>query len=409
MSNSRMTHLSVMSLMSLGLIGILGPFGTDIYLPALPQINAELGGTESDVRFTISAYTLGMALGQLFIGSLSDRIGRRPLMLSGGIAVAIMSILASISGTILNLVICCFLLGVGSAAGLVTGRAVVADTTSGKESVKYFSLLQMFVSTGPILGPLVGALILMWGSWRLVFIALSVVALLGALMVYVFTRESLASTQTQEVQGSAFITNVKKIMCNTIFLTNAATLWLSFGMLFVYVSTSSFVLQNSLHLTEIGFAIDFALNGCGLVLASLFSARLVKRVKAVHLVRSGLVIQIVGIGLLAITAATSQLSMLAVGIGFFLLTTSMGFILGPTTALAVEQVRFASGTALALMGSIQFAMAGFSTALTALLFADPLVALVSIGSVLSVLAALSGFLGTHLVNTSKSKSLELVS
>jgi len=130
--------ISISTLIALGLVGILGPFGTDIYLPALPQMAQDLKVDDAAIRLTLTLYTIGMAFGQLIIGTLSDRFGRKRLMIGGGLAVAISALSVSRSEDLNSLLLSCLFLGLGSAAGLVTGRAVISDRSTAKNLQSIF-------------------------------------------------------------------------------------------------------------------------------------------------------------------------------------------------------------------------------------------------------------------------------
>lgn len=387
------------TLIALGIIGILGPFGTDVYLPALPEMARDLDAPESLIRLTLSFYTLGMAVGQLVIGSLSDRFGRRTLMIGGGLLVALAALSASRSESVDVLLGSCLVLGAGSAAGLVTGRAVISDKTSGSQATKYFSLLQMVVSAGPIIGPLAGAAILGVADWRLIFTSLSAFAVLGVIGTIMFVPESLPVEKRLSARPREVFKLMKEVLSNRQYLFFAATLWLSFGMLFAYISSSSFVFQETLGVSSQIYAAAFALNGLGLVGASLVTARIAHRFAAERIILSGLSLQLLAIVALGLLTITNLVNIWSVGLCLFLLVTSMGFVLGPSTSVAVAPVRYASGTALALLGSLQFASAGISSSLTTLVSSEPLVGFLIVGTIATLLAITMASAGNRLLHS----------
>lgn len=389
--------IPVTTLIALGIIGILGPFGTDIYLPALPQMALDLSTSESSIRLTLSIYTLGMAAGQLIIGALSDRFGRRRLMISGGIVVAAAAFSASLSENLATLLLSCIVLGVGAAAGLVTGRAVIADKTVGKQATKYFALLQMVVSMGPIIAPLAGAALLALGDWRLIFTGFSIFAVVGVVGALVFVPESLNPEARQSAHPFKVLALMGEVLRNKQYLFFAATMWLGFGMLFAYISSSSFVFQSTLGVSSQMYAADFALNGVGLVGASLLTARLAHRFAPERIIVFGLIVQALAMIALIVLTSTNTVNVWSVVICFFLLATSMGFIFGPATSLAIAPVRYASGTALAMVGSFQFVSAGIASTLTALVSPHPLVGFLIVGSCATVCAAATASAGYRLI------------
>lgn len=389
------------TLIALGVIGILGPFGTDIYLPALPAMAADLGTSESSIRLTLSVFTLGMAVGQLIFGALSDRYGRRRLMIGGGVVVAIAAFVASGSSSLSALLLSCLVLGLGSAIGLVTGRAVIADKTTGTQATKYFSLLQMTVSMGPIIGPVAGALLLAAGDWRLIFVGLACFALLGTVGTIVFVPESLPADRRQSAHPMKVLGVMGSVLKNRQYLLFASTMWLGFGMLFAYISSSSFIFQSTLGVSSQIYAADFAMNGIGLVSASLITSRLAHRFAPERIIVFGLVLQGLAMLTLIVIASTHSENFWSVAICLFLLTTSMGFVFGPATSLAVSPVRFASGTALAMIGSFQFVSAGISSSVTAAVSQDPLTGFLIVGSIATLGAAATALSGSRLLHRTK--------
>lgn len=389
----------VTTLISLGLIGILGPFGTDVYLPALPQMAQSLGASESSIRLILSIYTLGMAGGQLVIGALSDRFGRRRLMIGGGLVVAISALSASSAQNLAALLASCFVLGIGSASGLVTGRAVISDKTTGTQATKYFSLLQMVVSMGPIVGPLAGAALLALGNWRTIFEGLAGFAVVGVVAAIMLVPETLIPEARQSANPRKVVALMWEVLQNRQYLLFAATIWLGFGMLFAYISSSSFIFQSTLGVSSQIYAMDFALNGVGLVGASLLTAKLAHRFAPERIIIFGLSIQGITMASLIVLTATNTVNLWIVASCFFLLATSMGFVFGPATSVAIAPVRYASGTALAMVGSFQFVSAGIASSLTALVSPEPLVGFLIVGGIATASAGATAFAGYRLTHS----------
>lgn len=397
--------ISISTLIALGLVGILGPFGTDIYLPALPQMAQDLKVDDAAIRLTLTFYTIGMAFGQLIIGTLSDRFGRRRLMIGGGLAVAISALSVSRSEDLNSLLLSCLILGLGSAAGLVTGRAVISDRSTGKESTKYFSLLQMAVSAGPIVAPLAGSALLEIDDWRLIFTSLAAFAVVGSLAAILFVDESLPAELRKSTSPAKAFLQMVEILKNRKFFTFALTIWLGFGMLFGYISTSTFIFQDLLGTSASTFAIIFSINGLGLVSASLTSARLSKSHPAERIIAFGVAIQVLAMLALGISYWTNTYSFASVVGCFFILVSSMGFVLGPSTSLALTEVRHAGGTALALVGSLQFATGGTSAYIIGQVSPEPLQGFVFIGGFATIGMAIAVISGYRLVKREKRETL----
>jgi len=389
--------IPVATMVALALVGMLGPLGTDAALPALPAIAVDLGVSEPSVRLILSAYTIGLAGGQLVIGALSDRLGRRRLMNWGALAAAVAAFAASTSQTLLALIIACAVLGIASAAGLVTGRAFISDSSVGRQAARRFTILQLSISFGPIVGPLAGAALLTVGDWRTIFLSLASLAIIGTLATMLFVPESLPTERRGRQTLGGYTRTMGRILGTPQFLAFAASMWLGFGTLFAYISASSSIFQTEFRVSSGAFALAFAVNGAGLLLVSLLAATIVHKVSPARLVLVGLGIQLSALLALGVSLLSGVAVLPIVVIGLFVSAASLGLVLGPATSLAVAPVREQAGTALALLGSLQFVAAAVTSTLTAVIDADPLTAFVLVGSTSTVLALSAAIVGARVI------------
>jgi MFS transporter, DHA1 family, multidrug resistance protein len=352
-------------LIVIGAMGVIGPLGTDMYLPALPAMASELSTTPAWVQLTLTAFSVGLALGQLLLGTLSDRFGRRRL-LTGGIAMLVVSgIVCSLAPTVEVLIVGRVLMGISGASGIVIGRAIAADLTTGTAAARVFSLLGTIAGVGPIAGPLLGGVVFGWGGWRPIFWVITAFAALLLIGVLLFIRETLPRDSRHRGGFAQLGRTAGAILARRHFLGFAMTLWFSFGAMFAYISASPFVIQRILGFSPSAFTVVFATNAAGLVSAGLLSAWLAGRVRVPNLATFGLVVQLVGIAGVAAIAATNTRSAWLILPSLFLITTGMGFLLGNCTALAVSGIA-ARGTAMAILGCVQFLMAGLVAPLVGL-------------------------------------------
>lgn len=381
-------------LFALGFMGMLGPFGTDTYLPAFPAMARDLRVTPAHVEVTLSAFTIGMAVGQFVLGSLSDRLGRRIVLLGGGSLITVASLAAAFAPNVEVLIFLCFVMGLMAAAGIVGGRAVVADLTSGPSATRPFAILGMTVSIGPIIGPIGGALLMGLGGWRTIFFGLAIFAALATIGIFLFVPESLPVDKRHPGGLSTTVRNAARILTTRSYLSYAVVIWFGFGMMFAYISSSSFIVQNNLGLSASAYASVFGFNGVGIIVTSFLSARLVKRVAPRRILLVGVAMQgVAALALITITA-TGSVTPFTVLPAMFILATSMGFVFGPATALAMVDVRFASGTALAMMGSLQFLAAAISATLVGIVSTDAVVSLTVVASVAATLVLTAVIYGT---------------
>ncbi|QEW01089.1 multidrug effflux MFS transporter [Microbacterium caowuchunii] len=360
------TGLTTPMLVGLGGLAMLGPFATDAFLPALPSIAGEFAVSAGAAQLTLSGVTIGMAVGQLVSGPLSDAIGRRMPLLGGSAALAVFSLLAAVAPSLPVLTLACLVLGFGAAAGATVARAVVADLETGSALTRGFALLGSAMALGPVIAPVVGvALMLLWG-WRGVFTGMAVLAALSFVFIAVLVPESLP--RSRRVRGGirAVPAAVAAAARTRTFWCGALVVWFAFAATFAYIAASPYVIQEMLGFSPVGYAGAFAVNGAGVVVAGLIAARLARRLEPQRIVVLGLSALTVGVVLVVAAVAAGMVTAWLVLPGFFLIAASCGFYIGPSLALAVHELRRTAGTALALVGAVQFAIAGLVSPLAVL-------------------------------------------
>jgi DHA1 family bicyclomycin/chloramphenicol resistance-like MFS transporter len=338
----------------LGAVNAMGPLSIDMYLPAFPDIARSLDTSASQVQLTLTACVAGLALGQLLIGPLSDRFGRRrPLLLSMG-SYAVVSVLCALAPSAPVLMGLRLLQGMAGAGGIVIARAVVRDLHSGAAAVRLFSSLMLVTGLAPILAPLAGGQVLTVTSWRGIFAVLAVVSALIAVGVFVGLRETLPAARRSTQGLRTTLATMRALLRDRWFLGHGLAGGLAFGALFAYISGSSFVLQGIYGVSPQLYSVLFAMNGLGLIAGSQVNARLVGRFGPGRLLRAGLTA-------VAVSAATLLAVVLAGGLGvgavlapMFVIVSSLAFVLPNSTALALADHAAVAGTASALLGVIQF-------------------------------------------------------
>lgn len=179
----------------LGTLSAFGPLSLDMYLPALPTLADEFGSSTSYAQLSLTACMIGLAVGQLLAGPLSDVRGRRTPLIAGLVLYTIASILCLVSPTMGSFVVLRFIQGVAGAAGIVISRAIVRDVYSGPELTRFFSLLMLINGVAPIAAPIIGGQLLTYTSWRGVFILLSLIGILTLLAVILGLGETLPSNR----------------------------------------------------------------------------------------------------------------------------------------------------------------------------------------------------------------------
>lgn len=341
-------------LVALALLGALGPLSVDMYLPGFTDMASDLGTSASAVQLTLTAFLVGLAAGQLVIGPLSDRYGRRRPLLVAMVVCTVASAAAAASPNVELLIVCRFVQGFTGAAGLVIGRSTVTDISSGRAAVRAFSLLAAIGSFAPVIAPLLGGALMPAIGWRGVLWAIAAAAAVMTVGVVVLIRETLAPADRNAGGLAATGRVVRELAANRPYVSYLAISAFGFAGILAYVSASPFVLQNVFGLSSGQFSLAFAGNSTGLIVASLINARLVSRVQPARILEVAQLGMLIVAGLLALTVLTGIANVATVLPMTFLFVMSIGFALSNAGALAMVSVARGTGTAAALLGAIQF-------------------------------------------------------
>ena len=345
---------SVRLVIVLGSVNAIGPLSIDMYLPAFPEIARSLETSASSVQLTLTACVAGLALGQLLIGPLSDRYGRRtPLIAAMGVY-AVASVLCALAPNVLALTGLRFVQGLAGAGGVVIARAVVRDLHSGAAAVRLFSSLMLVTGLAPILAPLAGGQVLNHTSWRGIFWVLTVLSALIALLVTFGLRETLPKARRSDSGLAETLRTMRALLRDRWFVGHGLAGGLGFGALFAYIAGSSFVLQGIYGVSPQLYSVLFAMNGLGLIAGSQVNARLVGRFGPAYLLRAGLVAIAVSASALLVVVSVGGLGVVAVLVPMFVIVSSLAFVLPNSTALALNDHAAVAGTASALLGMGQF-------------------------------------------------------
>lgn len=349
----------------LGGLTAFGPLSIDMYLPALPTMTGDLATTDGTLQLTLTAFVVGLALGQLMVGPLSDSFGRRKPLLIGLIVYIAASVVAAQTSVVEVLIAVRFVQALGAAAGIVIARASVRDLFSGTAMTKFFSMLMLVTGCAPILAPILGGQILDWTSWRGVFWVLTG---FGALLLatIAFTLPEPLPRQRRTTLGIAQVARTyTALLRERNFLGYALTAGLVFAALFAYISGSSFVLQDIFGLSAQTYSYVFGAGGIGIVVMGQVNARLVGRFSERGLLATGVTVATVGAWLM-VAAAVFQLGMLALLIPLGFVVSSIGLVMPNCMSLALANHPEAAGSAAALLGVFQFAVGGISAPLVSL-------------------------------------------
>lgn len=340
----------------LGALSGFGPLCLDMYLPALTELAPALHSTDTAAQLTLSACIVGLALGQLLVGPLSDRVGRRGPLLAGVAIFAAVSAACAITTSMTLLIVLRFVQGVGGAAGIVVGRAVVADRYTGRAAASYFAAMAAINGLAPILSPLLGGQILRVGSWRAVFWVLAAIGVVLLVAGYLVVGESLPRERRLAGGIGGTVRSFTVVLRDRVYLGYTLAGSLVAAAMFGYISGSPFMMQGGFGLSPQWFSVMFAVNGAGIIALTWLGGRLLRVVDSAALLAAGLVQAAAGAALLAV-AVFAELGLWWVLVAFFVMVSAVGLALPHASALAMDRHRELAGAASAVFGLGQWALA----------------------------------------------------
>ena len=336
----------------------IAPLATDMYVPAFPRVAGELTATATQVQLTLTTFFVGMALGQLVGGPVSDQRGRRRPLLAAVLVMSLASVVCALTPTIGLMMVARALQGFAGGWAMVIGRAVIVDLATGAQLVRVLNVIASVGGIAPVVGPLLGAVILQLSHWRVSFwvVAALGIAMVGAVLVAV--PETLPPERRHGGGLTAFVGAGREVLRNRRYVGYLVVSGAAMGALFAYVATSAFVLQSMNGLSPIVYSVDFAANAGGMTVAALVAARLAGRTATRTVILVGQVAALAAGVAMLVGALWFDTPLLVAVASFFVLMTAQGLI-GPNGgALASAEVPEHPGTGSALLGFVQWVAAG---------------------------------------------------
>ncbi|WP_326519468.1 multidrug effflux MFS transporter [Acinetobacter sp. CAAS 2-6] len=341
-------------IMLLALLTALGPLSIDMYLPALPQMASDFGTTTQQVANTLPAYFLGLAVGQLVYGPISDRIGRKKPLYFGLILYSLASLLCVLAESEWSLILARVLQALGGCVGVVMARAAIRDRLDLSQSAHAFASMMIVMGLAPILAPTIGAWILAFFSWHAVFVVLAMMGLVCLGCVHFFFKETLPADRRLKLNFSQVARLYMTILLDRSFRLPMLAGCFSGAVLFSYISSASSILMDGYHLSQQQFAYAFGINAFGIMLLSFINKRLAGHLGVLQRLCVGVLIQLLGAVILFAVGLQWLHSFVGVMVGMFMAVAGIGFTGPNATALAMSQQGARAGTASAIMGSLQF-------------------------------------------------------
>ena len=353
----------------IGLVAVLGglcafaPLSTDMYLPGVPQMARELHAPASSGALTVGAFYLGMCIGQLFHGPISDRIGRRKPLLAGIALYLLSSAGCALAGSVDALILFRFLQAVGGCAGLVIARAVVRDSFAPQESAHVLSMLLLVMSLGPIVAPLIGGFLLLFATWRATFWVLTAFAAVVGLATLLWLKESRSEATALHAAGESPFRSYRVLLGEPRVMAYALAAGCSHAGLLTYLAATPEVLIGQFHVSPQAFGWVVAVNGVGLLSANYLNRRLLARFGYDHILRRANLTSLSAAAVLTIDALTGFGGFWGVTIPLFFIVAAIGFTQPNAFAGAMAHDPRRAGSTSALVGFLQFGLGAVGAAI----------------------------------------------
>lgn len=373
----------------LGALSAFTPLAVDMYLPGLPSLEKALSTDAGKVQLTLSLFFLGLAIGQLFYGPLSDRFGRRLPLLIGNLLYVGASIACALAANIEILIIARFLQAFGSCAGLVIARAMVRDLFEPKEGARVMSLLMLVMGVAPILAPLLGGYVLVWFDWHAIFWFLAAFGLLTMLVARLGLPETRRAEHIRRLTIGSALRDYASLLSQRRYM--GYTLAASLGMagMFAYIAGSPFIFINLFRVPAEYYGWIFGINAVGIIGMSQVNRALLRRFSLDEVLVVG-VIMLAASGLLLLASAAFSIGgLFGLWLPLFVYIASLGAVLPNAAASAMAGEAHRAGTAAALMGTLQFAAGAIASGMVGALHSEtalPMAAIVCLSGIASVAA-----------------------
>jgi DHA1 family bicyclomycin/chloramphenicol resistance-like MFS transporter len=344
--------------LSIALLVALGPLATDMYLPALPGLTGEFSTSPGRVQLTLSLFLAGFALAQIIYGPLSDRFGRKPVLLAGLALFVIASVACALAQSIEMLILARFVQALGGSAGPVLGRAMVRDIHGPRESARVLSHIGSAMALAPALAPILGGYMSVYLGWASIFWFLALVGLFGATLLLLAIEESAPEEHRHPKAVKTILGDYTRLLRDPVYLGYTLTCTLAYSGLFAFLSGSSFVIIEYFGVSEQHFGLLFLLVVVGYISGTLTGGRLSRRYDYRRLVGVGaLVLLVAGGGMLAI-ALNQPGQVMSIVLPMMLFMHGVGLVMPQSMAGALANYPHMAGSASGLLGFTQMTVAG---------------------------------------------------
>ena len=342
----------------------LGPLSTDMYLPSLPDIARQFHASTPQVQFTLSAFLIGFAAGQILYGPVSDRYGRKPVLLVAVGLFCAASLACTLSTSIEILIAARTAQALGGSGAVVLTRAIVRDLYSGVRAGRELSLIGSVMALAPVLAPIAGGALQTAFGWQAIFVVLVAAGVVVMTIAWTLLPETLAK-RTMDGAPVSMLQSYRIVLSNRVYLAYLGLGSFSYAGLFAWLSAASFVLQNLYGLTPFVFGVVFAIGAVGYMVGTTIAARVVARLGLDRVAGLGSALLALGGLLMSLSVALGLTSSLSLVLPVAIFLAGLGMVLPQSIAGAMTPFPERAGAASSLFGFVQQTAAAVCGALVA--------------------------------------------
>lgn len=352
----------------LGFLTAVGSISIDMYLPAFPQIARELGQVRGGAQITLATFFVGLALGQLILGPLADRVGRKAPLVVGMSLYTLATIGCALSTNLVSFSTFRFLAALGGASSMVVPRAVVRDLSNGSNAARMMAQLMLVMGVSPILAPALGGFVLNWAGWRAIFWVQAVYGIINLSLVVFLLPDTLPRDMRIRHGLISVFQRYMQVGRDRNFLPAALVVAFASATLFAYLGGSPLVFETGFHVSPIVYGCIFGMNGFGLIMASQLNGRLfASRFGIDRTLTTAVTVMLCGTIYLSLISLLGLAGLIPVLFGLFVCIASLGCIFPNGTVAVMSRQHANAGVASALTGTLQFSIGAVSGMLVGLL------------------------------------------
>lgn len=374
-------------------VGMAGSLATDLYLPAFPSLQEDLGASAAVVQLTLTAFLVGAAFGQFTVGTISDALGRRRTLLVAMALYALAGFASAAMPTIELVIAMRVVQGLFGALGAALARAIVADLASGDRAARGISAVIAAMGLGPVFGSPVGALLAEWGGWRLTLAGLAAIATAMTVVTALAIPESLPPEKRHPARMGPLVGNLASLARDGSFLGYVLSYAFTYGAFITYIGSSSFVVQNVFGQSPVTYSLVFALGSLCFVGGAMANGRLVRVAGPAAMLRAAQILAFAAAGSLVVLAVSGALTIWLWVPLSCLFSAGIAASMSDSTALALKRAAFAAGSGSAALGLFQYTVGAFASPVGGLWGDDtalPATIAMTVGVALALLAATVG-------------------